>query len=94
MFKRDSPSRGYSRLPLAEPSSSTSEFIDMSDTGPTKFANERVLEAPNLLVTELALQDTTPWYQKPNLRFLYLVFFPTCIGVEMTSGLVFLLTLS
>ncbi|KAF8887256.1 hexose transporter [Gymnopilus junonius] len=30
--------------------------------------------------------DTTPWYRKPNLRLLYLILFPTCIGVEMTSG--------
>ncbi|KAF8901107.1 hexose transporter [Mucidula mucida] len=38
------------------------------------------------LVSRLAAQDTTPWYKKPNLRFLYLVLMPTCIGVEMTSG--------
>lgn len=38
------------------------------------------------VVTRLAAQDTTPWYRKPNLRMLYLVLFPTCIGVEMTSG--------
>lgn len=40
------------------------------------------------LVSRLAAQDTTPWYKKPNLRFLYLVLMPTCIGVEMTSGYV------
>jgi len=38
------------------------------------------------LVTHLAKLDTTPWYKKPNLRMLYLLMFPTCIGVEMTSG--------
>lgn len=32
------------------------------------------------------MQDKTPWYQKPNLRLLYLIFLPTCLGVEMTSG--------
>ncbi|KAJ3510111.1 hypothetical protein NMY22_g16072 [Coprinellus aureogranulatus] len=37
-------------------------------------------------VTKLAAQDTVPWYKKPNLRLLYILFFPTCIGVEMTSG--------
>lgn len=37
-------------------------------------------------VSKLVAQDTTPWYKKPNLRLLYLLFFPTCIGVEMTSG--------
>ncbi|KAF6826591.1 Lactose permease 27 [Colletotrichum musicola] len=30
--------------------------------------------------------DTTPWYQKPNLRYLYLFLVPACIGVEMTTG--------
>ena len=34
------------------------------------------------LVTELAKQDTRSWYQKPNLRFLYLMMFPSCMGVE------------
>ncbi|KAJ7018454.1 hexose transporter [Mycena alexandri] len=38
------------------------------------------------IVSRLAAEDTTPWYKKPNLRALYLVLFPTCIGVEMTSG--------
>ncbi|KAJ3512038.1 hypothetical protein NLJ89_g3756 [Agrocybe chaxingu] len=42
--------------------------------------------APEVIVSELAKQDKTPWYQKPNLRVLYFVIFPTCIGVEMTSG--------
>lgn len=38
------------------------------------------------LVTRLAKQDKVPWYRKPNLRRLYLVMLPTCLGVEMTSG--------
>ncbi|KAK0207086.1 general substrate transporter [Desarmillaria ectypa] len=38
------------------------------------------------LVSRLAAQDKTPWYRKPNLRLLYSLLFPTCIGVEMTSG--------
>ncbi|KAF5388328.1 hypothetical protein D9615_000809 [Tricholomella constricta] len=38
------------------------------------------------IVTRLAEQDDTPWYRKPNLRLLYLLMFPTCLGVEMTSG--------
>lgn len=37
-------------------------------------------------VTRLVLQDTLPWYRKSNLRYLYLVMIPTCVGVEMTSG--------
>ncbi|KAJ7200021.1 general substrate transporter [Mycena pura] len=38
------------------------------------------------LVSRLAAEDPIPWYRKPNLRVLYLLLFPTCIGVEMTSG--------
>ncbi|TFK69429.1 hypothetical protein BDN72DRAFT_767913, partial [Pluteus cervinus] len=38
------------------------------------------------IVSQLAHQDNTPWYKKPNLRLLYIIFFPTLIGVEMTSG--------
>ncbi|KAF7332317.1 Hexose transporter [Mycena kentingensis (nom. inval.)] len=38
------------------------------------------------LVSRLAAEDHIPWYQKPNLRILYFLLFPTCIGVEMTSG--------
>ncbi|KAJ7746715.1 general substrate transporter [Mycena olivaceomarginata] len=41
------------------------------------------------IVSRLAAEDTVtvPWYKKPNLRSLYLVFLPTCIGVEMTGGI-------
>ncbi|KAF5322318.1 hypothetical protein D9619_000144 [Psilocybe cf. subviscida] len=41
---------------------------------------------PELVVSQLAAQDTTPWYQKPNLRMLYLILLPTCLGVEMSNG--------
>ncbi|KAI9574394.1 general substrate transporter [Boletus coccyginus] len=37
-------------------------------------------------VSRLAKQDNIPWYSKPNLRLLYFLMFPTCLGVEMTSG--------
>ncbi|GJE87512.1 hexose transporter [Phanerochaete sordida] len=38
------------------------------------------------IIARLAEADNTPWYRKRNLRLLYLVMFPTCIGIEMTSG--------
>ena len=41
------------------------------------------------VVSRLAQQDKVPWYRKPNLRLLYLLMCPTCLGVEMTSGQVF-----
>ncbi|KAI0329657.1 hexose transporter [Cubamyces sp. BRFM 1775] len=37
-------------------------------------------------INRLVEKDTVPWYKKPNLRMLYILMFPTCIGIEMTSG--------
>ncbi|KAF2271335.1 hexose transporter-like protein [Westerdykella ornata] len=38
------------------------------------------------VLTRLVQQDFMPWYRKPNLRTLYMLLLPTCIGIEMTSG--------
>ncbi|EEU34432.1 uncharacterized protein NECHADRAFT_87037 [Fusarium vanettenii 77-13-4] len=46
-----------------------------------KEPNTTVVESTRLLAN-----DQTPWYQKPNLRKLYLLLVPAAIGVEMTSG--------
>jgi hypothetical protein len=43
-------------------------------------------DVPLDLVSRLVAQDRTPWYQKPNLRMLYLILLPTCLGVEMSNG--------
>ncbi|TFK96838.1 hexose transporter [Pterulicium gracile] len=45
------------------------------------------------LVTFLASQDTMPWYKRKHLRMLYIIFIPTLLGVEMTSGYVNVLLL-
>jgi hypothetical protein len=37
-------------------------------------------------VSQLVEQDAVPWYQKKNLRHLYLTLVPAALGVEMTSG--------
>ena len=37
-------------------------------------------------INRLVQEDKVPWYRKRNLRLLYLLMFPTCIGIEMTSG--------
>ncbi|KAI1860914.1 uncharacterized protein JN550_011229 [Neoarthrinium moseri] len=37
-------------------------------------------------VSNIAQNDTMKWYQKPNLRFLYLILVPCGLGVEWTSG--------
>ncbi|KJA17706.1 hypothetical protein HYPSUDRAFT_46033 [Hypholoma sublateritium FD-334 SS-4] len=62
----------------------------MSDSIDSKPEDQKVgtqaPTSPELVVSRLAQLDTTPWYRKPNLRLLYLLLFPTCIGVEMTSG--------
>ncbi|KAJ5185400.1 Major facilitator superfamily domain general substrate transporter [Penicillium cf. griseofulvum] len=34
----------------------------------------------------LLIDDRTPWYKKPNLRRLYFILFPACMGIEITSG--------
>ncbi|CAA7259439.1 unnamed protein product [Cyclocybe aegerita] len=64
---------------MADNKDSKSEIQEQALGGTTTVA-------PEVIVSELAKQDKTPWYQKPNLRVLYFVIFPTCIGVEMTSG--------
>lgn len=37
-------------------------------------------------LSRIAETDTKKWYQKPNLRFLYLILVPCGLGVEWTSG--------
>lgn len=37
-------------------------------------------------LTAIARADPKRWYQKPNLRFLYLILVPCALGVEWTSG--------
>ncbi|GAB1312574.1 Major facilitator superfamily (MFS) profile domain-containing protein [Madurella fahalii] len=38
------------------------------------------------IVTRLANEDKVVWYRKPNLRYLYFMLTPTCMGIQMTSG--------
>lgn len=35
------------------------------------------------VLQNLATSDPVPWYRKKNLRFLYLMLFPTCMGIEV-----------
>lgn len=37
-------------------------------------------------LSNIARADPTKWYKKRNLRFLYLIMVPCCLGVEWTSG--------
>ena len=38
------------------------------------------------ILTRIVEEDKVPWYKKKNLRSLYFLLLPTCMGVEMTSG--------
>ncbi|KAL2256589.1 hypothetical protein VTK26DRAFT_1434 [Humicola hyalothermophila] len=38
------------------------------------------------IITRLASEDKKKFWQKPNLFYLYLILFPTCMGIELTSG--------
>jgi len=38
------------------------------------------------IITQLANEDKIPFWKKPNLLYLYLMLFPTCMGIELTSG--------
>ena len=42
--------------------------------------------ASDPILTRIANEDKTPWYKKPNLRYLYFMLFPTCMAIESTSG--------
>jgi len=43
-------------------------------------------ESADPIVSRIVEADNVPWYKKPNLRSLYLVMIPACLGVEWTSG--------
>lgn len=51
-----------------------------------KSAKKAQTGASDPILTRLANEDTVPWYRKPNLRLMYLLLFPTCMGIELTSG--------
>ncbi|PGH09401.1 hypothetical protein AJ79_05713 [Helicocarpus griseus UAMH5409] len=38
------------------------------------------------VIARLIADDHTPWYKKPNLRYLYLFLVPCCLAIESTSG--------
>ena len=38
------------------------------------------------VLTRIVDEDKVRWWKKPNLRLLYLLLYPTCMGIEITSG--------
>ncbi|TRX90907.1 hypothetical protein FHL15_008112 [Xylaria flabelliformis] len=51
-----------------------------------KSAEKAQTGASDPILTRIVNEDKVPWYLKPNLRMLYLLLFPTCMGIELTSG--------
>src|SRR5947208_3147497 len=45
-----------------------------------------VVSGGDPVVTRLVEEDKVKWYKKKNLRKLYAILFPTCMGIEITSG--------
>ncbi|KAK1255584.1 hypothetical protein MKX07_007843 [Trichoderma sp. CBMAI-0711] len=43
-------------------------------------------EGSEPIVTQIVNEDKVAWYRKPNLRSLYFILFPACMGIELTSG--------
>ncbi|OCL05099.1 general substrate transporter [Glonium stellatum] len=48
--------------------------------------NTHAAGAADPILTRMVAEDKVPWWKKPNLRILYCLLLPTCIGIEMTSG--------
>jgi hypothetical protein len=38
------------------------------------------------ILTRVVEEDKVRWWRKRNLRLLYLLLYPTCMGIEITSG--------
>jgi len=52
----------------------------------TPFGTAAAARQADPVLTRVVDQDEIPWYRKKNLRRLYALLLPTCIGIEMTSG--------
>lgn len=50
------------------------------------IVNENTGNAADPIVTKLANEDQVSWYKKRNLRYLYFMLVPTCMGIQITSG--------
>ena len=59
---------------------------DARESKPTEGNASLIGVDNNAIVTTLAKEDKVPWYRKPNLRHLYFMLIPTCMGIQITSG--------
>ncbi|KAI0130308.1 general substrate transporter [Xylariales sp. AK1849] len=53
--------------------------LDPASTGTTGASSDPI-------ITRLVNEDKVKWFKKPNLRSLYFLLFPACMGIELTSG--------
>lgn len=51
-----------------------------------KVAHKAETGASDPIISRLVSEDKVSWWKKPNLRYLYFMLFPTCMGIELTSG--------
>jgi MFS family permease len=42
--------------------------------------------ASDPIISRMVKEDKVSWIKKRNLRWLYFLLFPTCMGIEITSG--------
>jgi len=49
-------------------------------------APEEIVNSGAMELSRIAKEDTKRWWQKRNLRSLYLILVPCALGVEWTSG--------
>ena len=50
------------------------------------LGKQREEDLSDPIITNFVAEDKVIWYKKRNLRFLYFVLFPACMGIEITSG--------
>lgn len=84
------PSTNIEEVPLKQETilsrSTITNHLSRSKRHQMSKQTPAVVAAEQSAVAQLLAHDTTPWYKKTNLRFLYLCLVPAALGVEMTTG--------
>ena len=61
--------------------------VQASDLDHVETVHETILGTPvDTMLSALVAQDNVPWFRKPNLRKLYLLFIGSVLCIETTSG--------
>ena len=56
------------------------------ETNPLDMVLSNLGHQADPVLTRLVDEDKVPWYRKKNLRLLYLLLYPSLLGIEITSG--------